>query len=259
MLNVRDPRSGAGVDIAVRRGGFVRLHVEVGDQPGPPTVTDLRVLLLGDLVRRVLEEMDECQVFLTLTRVGDGTATMSGSLARDLAELWIPAPAATAGTSRERPDLVVSSRPEASPGREGPLLGVGAVTLAGAATPVLADLVTDGVDPLAVRLALMRHGHQEPVSVTRPQLDDATRTLRRWRNSVAVWAGEVSRPMRRDLVDDAYQALRSDLETPRVLDLLTRLEHEPDTASGAKFETFAHLDRFLSLNLAGSLGSVTPA
>jgi hypothetical protein len=74
---------------------------------------------------------------------------------------------------------------------------------------------------------------------------------------VAAWAAEQSKSLPQDLVDDAYQALRSGLDTAWVLDALTRLEHDQGVPPGAKFETFAHLDRFLALNLAGSLGSAT--
>ena len=49
-------------------------------------------------------------------------------------------------------------------------------------------------------------------------------------------------------------AYDDDLDTPRALQVLRRLERDADVADGAKFEAFAHLDRLLGLDLVRDVG-----
>ncbi|WP_326648155.1 MULTISPECIES: hypothetical protein [unclassified Streptomyces] len=41
---------------------------------------------------------------------------------------------------------------------------------------------------------------------------------------------------------------------PAVLDLLASVERDPDVPGGARFETFAYLDRVLGMDLAREVG-----
>lgn len=51
------------------------------------------------------------------------------------------------------------------------------------------------IDPATLRLALLAHPRSEPVHLTTAALADAGSTLAHWRRSVAVWAGQPSRPV----------------------------------------------------------------
>lgn len=114
----------------------------------------------------------------------------------------------------------------------------------------------DGLDPSAVRMLLLGHPYEEPVTATADEIDDSARTLARWRRAVAHWAGYPSKPIPPDLKSTARAALDARLDTRTVLRLLADLETASDVLEGAKFETFAHLDRVLSLELVREVGTV---
>jgi cysteinyl-tRNA synthetase len=59
-----------------------------------------------------------------------------------------------------------------------------------------------------------------------------------------------------DRVAAMVEALQDDLDTPRAVLLLRELERDPDVSPGAKFETFAYLDRVLGLDLTRTVGQV---
>ncbi|GAA1911160.1 hypothetical protein GCM10009837_39490 [Streptomyces durmitorensis] len=111
-----------------------------------------------------------------------------------------------------------------------------------------------GRDALALRLFLLGHPHHEPVDVTAEAVDAAGVRLANWRKAVAAWADEPSKAMPADFVDRARAALENGLDTPAVLRLLGDLEAAADVPGGAKFETFAHLDRVLGLEVVRDVG-----
>ncbi len=53
---------------------------------------------------------------------------------------------------------------------------------------------------------------------------------------------------------DFLGALDDDLDTPAALRTLSALAADPVIPDGSKFEAFAHLDRFLGLDLAREVG-----
>ncbi|SCF65001.1 hypothetical protein [Streptomyces sp. Ncost-T10-10d] len=86
-------------------------------------------------------------------------------------------------------------------------------------------------------------------------------TLRHRRQLVADWAHEPSRPIPAVLLRQAHAALADNLGVPAVLDILRSVERDAGVTAGAKFETFAHFDRVLGLDLAREIGhqhQVTP-
>jgi hypothetical protein len=115
------------------------------------------------------------------------------------------------------------------------------------------------VDPLVVRLALLTRVHHEPAVLTPDVLVEAERTLARWRRTVAAWAQAPSRPMCAEILGDALAGLKDNLAVPGMLDALHQLEREPDMPDGSKFETAAHLDRVLGLDLTREVGRPHPA
>ena len=54
------------------------------------------------------------------------------------------------------------------------------------------------------------------------------------------------------------EAVEDDLDTPRALQVLRRLEKATDVPDGAKFETFAWADRLLGLDLVRLVGQAAP-
>lgn len=112
----------------------------------------------------------------------------------------------------------------------------------------------EGEDPLAVRLTLLGQPYRRPATLTPHDIRDSERTLLRWRHQVAQWACLPSKPVPEEIRRRADDALAADLATPDVLKLLLCAEAADDIPEGAKFETFAHLDRILGLELTREIG-----
>ncbi|KAA9374998.1 cysteine--tRNA ligase [Microbispora cellulosiformans] len=123
---------------------------------------------------------------------------------------------------------------------------------ADAVTP--ARVAAAGLDPLAVRLALLRHHYRQQVDLTWDSLKTADAELRRLRRRVAEWAESPSRPIDATYAGRVQNALDDDLDTPEALRLLGDLETDESITPGAKFETFLHFDHILALDLPADIG-----
>ncbi len=121
---------------------------------------------------------------------------------------------------------------------------------------LLADLADRGLDPLAVRLAFLEHRYRQQLNLTWQTLEAADATLRRWRERVATWANEPSKPMCADYAARIFGALDDDLDTPAALIALRELAKDRDIPAGSKFETFVAADQVLALELAREIGRV---
>jgi hypothetical protein len=119
-------------------------------------------------------------------------------------------------------------------------------------TAAHADLT--GLDPLALRLALLQRPYREEATLTRDDLESADEELRHWRAQVNHWAGSPSKPMCAQYTGDFLGALDDDLDTPAALRTLSALAADQVIPDGSKFESFAYLDRFLGLDLAREVG-----
>ncbi|MFF8710622.1 hypothetical protein ACF07T_04165 [Streptomyces sp. NPDC015184] len=278
MLRITDTRTGHLVDVPAAPRRLLRSSVHLpplGTGSGDGTTEDtgtgigpwhLRVLLVGDVLARIAE-LNGLQVVTALT-TGELTPDRTGALDRIMAVLGIHPPTAI---TPHRPDAALGGPadvrvlPPGDDGDDGGLttgvrIEVGRVDTApperGTSTRELlgAPEPSDTADPLAVRLLLLGHPHTTPLTITGPALAAARGTLRRWRGQVADWARHPSKPIPADLLRQSYAALTENLDTAAVLDLLTALTDRPDVPPGAKFETFAHLDRVLGLDLARDIG-----
>jgi len=118
---------------------------------------------------------------------------------------------------------------------------------------LLRDLPARGHDPLALRLAFLDHRYRQQMNLSWEVLDTADATLRRWRQRVAEWARSPSQALAA-AASEITVAFEADLDTPAALRVLRRLERDPGVPPGAKFETFAHADRLLGLDLAREVG-----
>ncbi|WP_214412638.1 cysteine--tRNA ligase [Sphaerisporangium fuscum] len=119
---------------------------------------------------------------------------------------------------------------------------------------LLSDVEEAGLDPLAVRLALLEHRYRQQMNLTWDTLHAADRTLRRWRQRVAEWAESPSRPIDPGYAGRAQAAFDDDLDTPTALRVLRELERDESVAPGSRFETFLHLDHVLGLDLSIDIG-----
>jgi cysteinyl-tRNA synthetase len=119
---------------------------------------------------------------------------------------------------------------------------------------LLSDVAARGLDPLAARLAFLEHRYRQQMNLTWDTLTAADATVRRWREQVADWANEPSKPMCAEYTSQITTALDDDLDTPAALRALRELAKDPQIPAGSKFETFASADRVLGLDLVSLVG-----
>jgi hypothetical protein len=157
--------------------------------------------------------------------------------------------AGTPATRTETP----ATRTETPATRTGtPATGTG--TPASETGPVTAVLGGRGLDPLALRLALLQQHYREPAAPGRDTLAAADQLLRRWREQVADWARSPSKPMGQQYTGDIAAALEGDLDVPAALRWLAKLAADHEIPPGSKFESFAYQDQVLGLDLARDIG-----
>jgi hypothetical protein len=219
----------------------------------------LRIRLVADVHRRVVEDLRGGQVLL---------AVLSGDPAWPTAweALWIRDAAAHVTTPEEAAQalggpcevLVRSGDPTLDDPRPDVRRCIAVNSVATdkpvGMAPLPLQLLRER-DPFALRLVLLRFPPAGQAALSAARLHRAEETLQRWRFKVAQWADMPSAPPRSQIVDAMLDAL-GDLDTPTVLTALHRLEVDPDTASGSKFETFAYLDRVLGLDLCHLVGKL---
>ncbi len=99
----------------------------------------------------------------------------------------------------------------------------------------------------------------QPATLTAEALARADADLRAWRWQVAGWATQPSEPISPAYRARVYAAFDDDLDVPAALAVLAELAADDGVAQGARFETFAHLDQLLGLDLAREVGHAPPA
>lgn len=119
---------------------------------------------------------------------------------------------------------------------------------------LLNDLIDRGLDPLALRLSFLENRYRSQMDLSWDALAAADATLTRWRRKVAQWAEAPSQPTEATATATAIAALEEDLDTPRAIQVLRRLERDEQVPAGAKFETFTYLDRTFALDLTREVG-----
>ena len=123
---------------------------------------------------------------------------------------------------------------------------------------LVSDVVDRGYDPLALRLAFLGMRYRTQADLSWDSIAAAASTLDRWRARVAEWAEQPSAAIDAAARAEVLAAFDDDLDTPRALQVLRRLE-KADVPDGAKFETFAWADRLLGLDLVRLVGQARPA
>ncbi|MDX6345815.1 MAG: hypothetical protein QOF84_605 [Streptomyces sp.] len=260
VLRVTDARTGRLTGIPAPYQRLLRMSVSLPCAGRTVGLSDVRVLLVGDVLLRTVES-DGLQVVHALG-FPDLPPEQTRALGRAITALGIHPPSAEPGGEA---DVQVFGHGDGRRGaRESVSIEVGRVHDGGLGEPdVDGDgalrwlLDGSGVDPLAIRLALLTHAYGMPMSPSpyKPVVD-AERTLSRWRRRVADWARAPSKPIPDDVRFHVRAALAEDLETAGLVRILRRVEEDADVLDGAKFETFVYVDRVLGLELAREVGRV---
>ena len=105
------------------------------------------------------------------------------------------------------------------------------------------DLISKGLDPLALRLCLLENRYRSQMDLTWNSLQAADETLHRWRTKMSQWGtSEVATPDQ-EIID----ALSNDIDTPRAV--LRLREIEKSEVSNRR-ELFLFADKVLGLDLS---------
>lgn len=265
----------------------LRVLAVAPSSPGEPQPRQWRDWLQPDLIRRCAERRSlvptSCEITSPVAAPAAGTGPVTDhAAARGALNIHPPARIAAAGEPVERTVEFVEPRRADSPAggpppfdigtgepdwlagaqlAGGPLVGhvlapTGAVA-AGDGPQHLADVTERGLDPLALRLVFLSQRYRDDMDLSWDALHTADKTLRRWRESVAEWALSPSLAMAQGYADAVTAAFEDDLDTPAALRQLDALAADGGLPEGAKFETFAALDRLFGLDLARDIGKVS--
>jgi hypothetical protein len=263
-MRLYDIRRGQVTDVEPARARLLRLSVAAPPAGQPADLSDLRTFVVGDLIRRNAERRKlVIQAAQDTGGAADGAALGlrpaeetrldgvidvqvggpdPGDRARHWARHWT-----AAGPTRFHADDEPDNKPDDEPAGD-------QVGDQGDDGLQLKDLTGRGLDPLALRLAFLEQPYRDELLLTWPDLTAADQTLRAMRRQVADWATHPSFPISAPHAAEVTAAFDSDLFTPGALVTLRALAASPQVPPGAKFETFAHLDALLGLDLAAEIG-----
>jgi len=281
MFRLYDARLREVTELRPARRGLLRVLALDNGSGRSADLGDARIWLLCDLIRRNAERHGWSVI------VGQDATGASGPVAIDLAALSIAPPefqvSAPSAAGGDVIDLGVGQAGRRrGPGHEageladGPASGRGDIRRLVLAAPVqldiqdvsaasetalvanvvLADVTGRGLDPLAVRRAFLEHRYAEPLNLTWDLLAAADSEVRRWRELVARWANEPSKPICAEYWSRLAEALDDDLDTPAALTVLRDLAADSQVPAGSKFESFSAADRVLGLDLVSLVGQL---
>jgi hypothetical protein len=249
-MRLYDIRRGQVTDVELARARLLRLSVAAPPAGQRASLSDLRTFVVGDLIRRNAERR---KLVIQAGQEPGGAADGAALGLRPAEEPRLdgrvdvqvggPDPAGRAGLWTA-PGPVRFSADGGDQADDGP--ADGAIHLD--------DLTARGLDPLALRLAFLERPYRDELDLTWPVLTGADQALRAIRRQVADWATHPSFPISAPHAAEVTAAFDSDLCTPGALVTLRALAAAPQVPPGAKFETFAHLDSLLGLDLASEIG-----
>ncbi len=246
MLTVHDPFSGADIKITVAGGDVIRVGFVIPAEAGP--FTSARVLVVGDLLRRVVEDVYSAQVLAAVIATNHSVAERvweSGPMVRPVLGMFTTAAEAEAGLGKPLDLVVMVARAEDEPGLWPPAVAV---------APVRATVPYPGAGPATARFALANINHTHRLDVTSSLLERSQAVLSRWRDRVAQWSRHPGRPIPPAWRTAVIAAFDDDLNVPRAAELMSELEDAERVEPGAKFEAFNYVDRVLAIDLGRGLG-----
>ena len=104
------------------------------------------------------------------------------------------------------------------------------------------DLLSKGIDPLALRLCFLENRYRSQMDLTWNSLQAADETLKRWRTKMSEWGTSVEAIFDQEIAD----ALSNDIDTPRAI---LRLREIEKSNLEDKRGLFLYADQVLGLDL----------
>lgn len=117
---------------------------------------------------------------------------------------------------------------------------------------LLNDVIAKGLDPLALRLCFLENRYRSQMDLTWDSLRAADSTLDRWRKKMAQWQseGELDNKFVSDFCEGSLADIKQDLDTPRALQKLRKLEKDELVSGNTKVACFNALDEIYGLEFA---------
>lgn len=110
---------------------------------------------------------------------------------------------------------------------------------------LVSDLIDRGIDPLALRLALLENRYRSQFDLTWQVISAAESTLKRWREAIASWGVGEEVKFDKEIAD----YFMNDLDTPKAIVRLRAIEKDPTIGSQDKAGIFLFADQVLGLDL----------
>ena len=110
---------------------------------------------------------------------------------------------------------------------------------------LVADIAARGLDPLALRLALLENRYRAQIDMTWQTITAADATLQRWRKAMASWGS--SDEIKFD--EEIHRHFMNDLETSKALLRLRSIEKDESIGIQDKRAIFLFADQVLALDL----------
>ncbi|MEN9325520.1 MAG: hypothetical protein RL414_1274 [Actinomycetota bacterium] len=112
---------------------------------------------------------------------------------------------------------------------------------------LIRDVVENGFDPLALRLAFMESRYRKQMDLSWNSIKAADTTIKRWRLKISQWAhAEVEVA---DEINSLMALIRKDLDMPRALVKLRSIERDESIPQEKRRAIFVEIDRILGLSL----------
>jgi cysteinyl-tRNA synthetase len=117
---------------------------------------------------------------------------------------------------------------------------------------LLNDVIAKGLDPLALRLCFLENRYRSQMDLTWDSLRAADATLERWRKKLAQWQdqGDVDEQFVSDFSAGTLADIKQDLDTPRALQQLRKLEKDELISGATKLSCFVSVDEIYGLDIA---------
>ena len=126
---------------------------------------------------------------------------------------------------------------------------------------LLNDVIEQGLDPLALRLCFLENRYRSQMDLTWDSLRAADATLERWRKKLAQWQdqGEIDNQFVSDFSAGTLADIKQDLDTPRALQQLRKLEKDEVISGATKLACFISVDEIYGLDIARAPKAKTEA
>lgn len=117
---------------------------------------------------------------------------------------------------------------------------------------LLSDVIAKGLDPLALRLCFLENRYRSQMDLTWDSLKAADATLDRWRSKYVNWLddGDLDEKFLNDFTEGSLSDIQSDLDTPRALQQLRKLEKDELISGATKAACFEVMDRIYGLDIS---------